>query len=252
MLHQKFTYFLDNFILNEKEIRYLENIVLTESDYLIAVSKFIKKELESLNLKTPNIFINYNGASNIFFKSEKIGNIRNINLCFLGRLIDQKGSKQLAFFLRNMSKLNLPVYIDIYGDGPDRKLIEDIIYKYQLSDRCNLFAWLPHDQVANEIIKYDAVLSFSQYEPFGIFALESIASGVPVLGHIVGGMKEFCKNHVNSIQIRYNDIFSWQKNLSKFITRGKKFVQSDVRKTVIDYSWDSTVDNLIKIYSQVG
>jgi glycosyltransferase involved in cell wall biosynthesis len=86
------------------------------------------------------------------------------------------------------SKLKGQFIWEIFGDGDERKKIEDIITQSNLSDIVFLKGFSP--SASEEIKNYDMLIIPSVNEAFGMVALEAAASGVYVVANAVGGISE--------------------------------------------------------------
>lgn len=108
-------------------------------------------------------------------------------LLFVGRLVSVKGA-DVAF--KALSILPGKYKLILCGDGPDREFLEKLAGELQLSDRVEFKGWVTPQEL-NKIAQR-AVLQIipSRYEPFGIVALEAIASGCSVVASKTGGLPE--------------------------------------------------------------
>lgn len=78
----------------------------------------------------------------------------------------------------------------IAGEGPDRKLLEDIINENGLEKRVVLLGRITQEEVVLRLKNADFVVIPSRWEAFGISVLEALAAGKPVLATNVGGIPE--------------------------------------------------------------
>lgn len=82
----------------------------------------------------------------------------------------------------------MPSKLLMIGDGPERQNAEDISRKL---DICNDVRFLGKQDQMEEILNIaDLFLLPSQYESFGLAALEAMACGVPVISSNAGGLPE--------------------------------------------------------------
>lgn len=92
----------------------------------------------------------------------------------------------LAIFQKVREKM--PSKLLMIGDGPERQNAEDLCRKMEI---CNDIRFLGKQDQMEEILNIaDLFLLPSQYESFGLAALEAMACGVPVISSNAGGLPE--------------------------------------------------------------
>ena len=102
-----------------------------------------------------------------------------VNICFLGRLVSQKGLESMLIKVRNILNNFKDFHLYIIGDGPLKdKLISEVeeanMYNYVtfLGNKKNPFPYLK---------KCDYLILNSKYEGQGMVALEALALGLEVI-----------------------------------------------------------------------
>jgi glycogen(starch) synthase len=88
-----------------------------------------------------------------------------------------------------------PLVLLVAGDGPERRNIEGLIQQYHLESSVRLLGDVPHDDMpslyrAVDVTLIPSVSSAGVVEATSIAALESMASGVPVIASAIGGLTE--------------------------------------------------------------
>lgn len=86
----------------------------------------------------------------------------------------------------------LPSWLVMVGDGPDRADAEDECRRLGIDERVHFLGKI--DNVAPLLASADLFLLPSTSESFGLSALEALASGVPVVGTAAGGMPEVVRD----------------------------------------------------------
>jgi glycosyltransferase involved in cell wall biosynthesis len=140
-------------------------------------SKFFLEE----RMKTLNYSILLNGVDEDLksnFKNEKINN--NIKLLFLSRLDKSKGIEKLVKLCEKIHEDNLPIQIDIVGDGSYREDIEILIIKLN-SDRINYYGKISHEKVNYFYKKSDIFLSFNSLGNLSNTVLEAIVNDCNII-----------------------------------------------------------------------
>ena len=116
---------------------------------------------------------------------------REQELIFAGRLVSDKGVDLLLQALANVRREGLQPRLTIVGEGSERPSLEALVQALDLSAQVE-FAGLRHgEQLAALLNAHRIMVVPSRWaEPFGIVALEGLASGCLLLGSSGGGLGE--------------------------------------------------------------
>jgi mannosylfructose-phosphate synthase len=114
----------------------------------------------------------------------------------VGRLARNKGYDLLiqAFSLVASREPDAVLYLAVGGTdlNPQESAIlnelKSIVAEQELTDRVQFGSFIPDDQLADYYRAADLFVLSSRYEPFGMTAIEAMASGTPVVVTIHGGL----------------------------------------------------------------
>jgi N-acetyl-alpha-D-glucosaminyl L-malate synthase BshA len=132
----------------------------------------------------------------------------------------------------------------LVGDGPDRYMAEKLSRELGLIDRVVFFGKV---RDTNHILPIaDLFLLPSEYESFGLSALEAMASGVPVLSTNAGGLSEINRNGITGYLANVGDVHGMAKMGSTLLgneslllqmktAAAKHALQFDIEKIVPQY-----------------
>ena len=131
-----------------------------------------------------------------------------LNLCTVCRLVPLKNITQLVeafarYELGHLARLN------VFGDGPERSVIEQLVELHNLHDSVIL-----HGEVLNEDTIYDhqdILLINSTTEGLPMSLLEAMARGIPVISTSVGQIPRLIQHGENGFIYDVDDIESWHK-----------------------------------------
>jgi glycosyltransferase involved in cell wall biosynthesis len=98
--------------------------------------------------------------------------------------------------------------LDIYGEGPLRKVIQKQIIKYNLEEYVNLHNFLPNKEIIKEVCNSDIVILPSLYEAFPISYLETMCCSKPMITFNYPFAKEIIKNNKTGVLVRKKEISS--------------------------------------------
>ncbi len=177
---------------------------------------------------------------------------RQIKLIALGRLTRDKG---WDFMLKAFAELGAridweKVALIIVGDGPMR---DEIIG--QLGKLKSNFYWLgriPHDEVPALLVNSDIYITTSEKENRSLAILEALAAGLPIIAPNAGGLAQ-------DIQDGKNGFLYTPQDTNDFIQKLKLLIENESwrqklgnrgKDYVAEYTWDKTVGNLVKIWSE--
>lgn len=141
-----------------------------------------------------NVILNaYDDAT---FRQRQTPEEKDRDLVFLGRLVSQKGGDTLIDALGLLSQQGCRPNLTIIGDGAERPALEQGAARLQVGGQIRFLGGLTGLSLATEIAKHRVIVVPSRYEePFGIVALEGLASGcVPIVSER-GGMLEAIGGH---------------------------------------------------------
>ena len=175
------------------------------------------------------------------------------NVCFVGRLVPEKGAhlliqawQQLRAPLRNNCKLT------IIGTGPQEELLHQLAsndasiqFTGQLSLRQTLSTILPADLL---------VCPSTWEEPFGLSIIEAMGAGIPIISSNLGGPSEIITDGIDGYLIPPGDILTLSHTLSHCLnapqelkTRGR----AARRKYQQYYTTQRHAEQLTRCFEQV-
>jgi glycosyltransferase involved in cell wall biosynthesis len=102
-----------------------------------------------------------------------------LKLLFVGRLVRTKGARDI---IEAMSIVrDLPLVLDIVGDGPDRAACEQLAVRLHLTDRIFFHGRKPRDAVDGFYARADIFVFPSYREPGGNVIFEAMGYGLPLI-----------------------------------------------------------------------
>lgn len=97
-----------------------------------------------------------------------------INVLFLSRLDRSKGINHLIDFCKRIEIMNLPISINIVGDGPFKRNVENLIKELN-SNKIIYHGSVSHDEIGKFYSQSDIYISFNSLGNLSNTVLESIA-----------------------------------------------------------------------------
>ena len=248
--------FLDGY---NKERVDCEKMVMTSSNFVTASSQYehvmisenyiidenkIKKITPGLDRKifTPNLKL---PRENIFLS--------------IGRIQEQKRQLETIKFLNNFKKVDSNFLCYFIG-GPSGKSGDDYLAELKesvkelnLESNIEFLGSLPQKEIKDLMNKSKLLIHTSQYETFGLVAIEANSMGLPILSINTGSLIEIIENNKNGYfaeDFLDIDANNFVKNL---INDDDYFnmVMIDCIQKSEKYSWNTTADSLFKTYQDV-
>ena len=221
--------------------------VLPGFDSIVSVSKKTADEFNNLyhlDSKT-KIIPNLVNQDRIKVKSKEECDLKleknKINLVSVGRLHFLKGYDRLIECMHLLDEEHLlkNVKLDIYGDGPEKENLINLIDNYNLSDYIELKGKVtnPYKYLKN----YDLFVLSSRNEAFGLVIVEAMTLGVPVLACQNEATGTLIKNNINGIIVN-NDDKSLYNELKSIVIDSEKII--NLKDDLKNYKYNN--DDIIK------
>lgn len=149
----------------------------------VAVSEPVAETVPGPVVRIPNTF-------RPVYDQPDAGDAKRDGLLFVGRLVSVKGADLAIEALRQLRGRGVDTTLTICGDGPERDAMEQQVRDADLEKAVTFEGWTEPNELAAHYRRAELSLVPSRYEPFGIVALEAIASGCPVVVAETGGLPE--------------------------------------------------------------
>ena len=245
--------FLDGY---NKERVDCEKIVMTASNLVTSSSVFETKLItDTYKVEENKIKKVTPGVDREIFSPDLSIKKENIFLS-VGRIQEQKGQLQTLEFLNNFKKIEND-FKCIFIGGPSGKNgneylqeLKQTVKDFNLDTHVEFLDNLPQTKIIELLKKAKLLIHTSQFETFGLVAIEANSMGVPVLSTNKGSLVEIIENNLNgylSEDLVDGNVNNFVKNL---LHDNKKFkeISLDSIRISKDYDWKITTINLNKVY----
>ena len=245
--------FLDGY---NKERVDCEKIVMTSSDLVTASSEFENMLIsDTYKVDENKIKKIIPGVDREIFSPDLSIKRENIFLS-IGRIQEQKGQLQTLKFLHNFRKI-VNDFRCIFIGGPSGKYgdeylleLEQTVKDFNLETHVEFLDNLEQTKIIELLNKSKLLIHASQFETFGLVAIEANTMGVPVLTINNGSLMEIIENNKNGylsenlIDIEVNNFV---KNLLNEYEKFEEISLSCIEKSK-KYDWVKTSSNIEKEY----
>ena len=248
--------FLDGY---NKERVDCEKLIMTSSNYITASSNFEQNLIsESYQIDKNKIKKITPGIDRSLFAPDLSANRKNIFLS-IGRIQQQKGQRDTIDFLNNFRKVEND-FVCYFIGGPSGNsgkeyLVElkEQVVELNLETHVKFLENLPQTKIKELLNESKLLIHTSQFETFGLVAIEANSMGVPVLSTNSGSFPEIIFNGVNGY-LADNLVDGNVNNYVRDLLRDNKMFEEVMFNCIeksINYDWKITARDIEEIYSLI-
>lgn len=176
-------------------------------------------------------------------------------ILYVGRLIKEKGVSVLLEAVAHLpDPLRSSIFLDIVGDGPDLKVLQQQARMLGIESRVSFAGSVPNEELPKIYQAASLFIGASDSEGQGVVYLEAMACGVPVIATNVGGVGEIIEHGVNGYLVAPRDPEAIAKAIVELLENDSRRLQlSDkARQQVVQhYSWESVAKRFADSYREV-
>lgn len=166
-----------------------------------------------------------------------------LRILAVSRLISRKG---LDVLIKAIGRLrDEPFSLDIAGDGPDRKLLEQLARSCGVADRVRFHGFMDRPSLASLYGQADIFVLASLAESCSMALLEAMGWGLPIIATRVGGTSELIDHGSNGLLIRANDVDELTtaiRELAHDPARRERFTDTNRALARDRFSWRSVAE----------
>ena len=195
-------------------------------------------------------------------KSHETVNSDDIIVMYVGRFDPRKGIETLVRAvaqskLRNSGKLKLIIGGGSrpgQSDGFERERIEKIVSELGLNDITIFPGRISQDILPIYYAAADVCVVPSHYEPFGLVAIEAMASGTPVVASDVGGLQFTVVSEETGLLAPAQDDSAFSEAIDRILINPQwrdKLGEAGKERVISKFSWDGVAKQLSDLYTQI-
>jgi len=219
----------------------------------IFVSKIVRKRWQELCGKKVDQKIIHNGVDRIFYPIKKPEN-SELNLLFLGRLVEKKGPKYLLKAFYKIIKKFPKIKLIFVGNGEYKKTLENYVKDKKIERNVEFKGEI----VGKKRIRYyqqaDVFCAPYRDEAFGITVLEAMATGTPIVGFKNSAFNEILNGYpYQELLVKSRDVDKLALALEKIIEN--KNMRQKISLWLVNeskkYSWEKIAKETENFYYQI-
>src|SRR5213596_3461676 len=242
-----------------RKVRDIERLLVDQSDGIICCSNYmldhIQHQLGAVNAK---IRVIPNGVEVSRFKRDSqprliptgVSENRKVIL-YVGRSVREKGIFTLIEAFDELRNRGKDVSLVFVGEGPMKEdLAKEILWR-RLSDRVRLAGFVDERRLVSLYNSSDAFVLPSHYEPFGMVALEAMASRVPVVVSDVGGLSEIVEDGITGVKVPSSDPHALAEGILRVLDNrelSERLKENAYQAVQERYRWDLIAEKTLEAY----
>jgi glycosyltransferase involved in cell wall biosynthesis len=226
-----------------------------EAGCVLGIAPYVQEELIDIPVQRFEI-MSETGLVSVPGRIDRSGREGPVRLLYVGRLVRTKGIREAV---RSMAMTrDLPILLDIVGEGPEREACAALITDLGLANRVKMHGWQSRSDVFDFYRKADIFVFPSYREPGGNVALEAMGFSLPLIvvdrGGLGSAVSSACaiKLPVSTPDALASDV---AESVRRLVTNPTLRLQmgsaahTHVSSTAL---WSSKIDQIETIYAQVA
>jgi glycosyltransferase involved in cell wall biosynthesis len=225
------------------------------ADCVVGIAPYVRELLGDLRLRRFETLSDV-AVQAVRPATPRVGRVGPVRLLHVGRLVRTKGARDA---IRAMALLrDLPVVLDVVGDGSDRQACEDLVHDLGLVGRVTVHGAVPRAEVDRFYERADVFVFPSYREPGGAVVLEAMAHGLPLVVCDRGGPGA---NVSDACAVRVPAESPAQLARDVAVAVRRMVTDPDLRlrmgeaareHVAATHLWDRRIDRMAELYEQVA
>lgn len=177
----------------------------------------------------------------------------------IGTLHEVKGQSILLDACAVLAKEGVQLECHLIGDGPDRKMLEQVAEHLGISDRVTFHGYLTPREIRTQLAESDMLVcpsvesSDGRREGIPIGLMEAMASGVPVIASSLSGIPELIDNETEGLLFQPGSSRELASGIQFLIENPDKstaFAAAARARVVEEFDRDCNVELLLDLFER--
>lgn len=234
--------------------------IMKKADRVIALTPEVKNDLVNIGVYENKIDIIPTGVSVDKYKptNKPLTQMdfieKDFIILFVGRLVENKGVINLIMAFKKVLDEKVKANLVIVGEGNLKKKLIDLTKKLGLSENVHFMGSFKQEMMPYVYPKANVLVLPTIYkEPFGIVAIEALASGIPVIATEIDGLKYIINDGDVGFLVKPNDIESLSKKILEIMENDKLRDTMRInarRRAVEEFSWGTIAERIYNAYKK--
>jgi glycosyltransferase involved in cell wall biosynthesis len=225
-----------------------------QAECIVGIAEYVREVLQPLRLQR-FVALSETAIDELMEPVDRSGRSGVVRLLYVGRLVRTKGARDA---IRAMSELrDLPVALDIVGDGFDRSACEELTGSLRLEERVTFHGARSRGEVFDFYRAADVFVFPSYREPGGNVAFEAMSAGLPLVvadrGGPAGAVDDTCGYRIHPRDpTQYATAIATAIRPLVLDRQLRLRLGEGARRRVADIAiWDRKIDRMDRLYADV-
>ena len=242
-----------------RKVRDIERLLVEQSDGIICCSNYMLDHIQYvLGAVKTKIRVIPNGVEASRFNNGRqpqliptgVSGDRK-TILYVGRIVREKGIFTLLDAFEKLREQGKDVSLILVGEGPLKEDLAKEVLRRKLNDRVKLAGFVDEKKLVSLYNSSDAFVLPSHYEPFGMVALEAMASRVPVVVSDVGGLSEIVEDGITGVKVPASNPSTLAEGILRVLEDrelSEQLKENAYRAVQERYRWDMIAEKTIEAY----
>lgn len=211
-------------------VNFLRKFIIRNSDGIISYGTRASEMLITYGANPDKIFKAHNTVDTEMISNQvkqllninELINRRELNILYVGQLIERKGVEQVITALSEIDNEFLKFII--IGDGVQKCYLENLVNKLDLDNKISFVGYKQYDELIPFYANANALILPSFEEIWGLVVNEALAAGLPVISSIYAGVTCDLIDDSNGLIIDPYDIESIKNSIKKIVKLKNEFI----------------------------
>lgn len=226
---------------------------INESDAITAVSHNLKEETYKSFEITKDIDVIHNFVDVSRFSKKPIDAFKKVIAPNGEKIIIHASNFRKVKRVQDVVKVFAKVKEQIHskllmvGDGPERPVMEEMVKELRLDEHVRFLG--KQEQMEEILAVSDLFILTSDYESFGLSALEAMAASVPVISTNAGGLPEVNIDGITGYLSDIGDINGMSENAIKIL--GNEDTLKKFKANSFEQAKKFDISNIVPLYEKL-
>ena len=226
---------------------------INESDAITAVSDNLRMETYKSFAITKDIDVIYNFVDVARFSKKPIDAFRQVIAPRGEKILVHASNFRKVKRVQDVVKIfggvraKMPAKLLMVGDGPERPVMEEMVKEMGLDDDVRFLG--KQEQMEEILVVSDLFLLTSDYESFGLSALEAMAARMPVISTNAGGLPEVNIHGKTGYMSNVADVEDMTANAVNLLS--DEPLLAEFKQNAYDQACRFDIKNIIPVYEKL-
>lgn len=226
---------------------------INESDAITAVSDNLRMETFRSFAITKEIEVIHNFVDVARFSKKPIDAFRRVIAPNGERILVHASNFRKIKRVQDVVKIfaevkkAMPAKLLMVGDGPERPVMEDMVKDFSLTDDVRFLG--KQEQMEEILVVSDLFILPSDYESFGLAALEAMAASMPVISSNAGGLPEINIQGKTGCLSNVGDVTDMSKNAIEILSDDETLAR--FKQNAFEQATKFDIHNIVPVYEKL-